>query len=43
VDNLEADIGQVVELDRVLMIGSKAETILGRPLIPGAKVGGIHC
>jgi large subunit ribosomal protein L21 len=34
----DVDIGEMVELDRVMLLGSKRTTILGRPLVEGAKV-----
>jgi len=37
VELLPAEVGQKVELDRVLMIGD-GTTVVGNPLIPGAKV-----
>mmetsp|Transcript_22428 Transcript_22428/g.32709 ORF Transcript_22428/g.32709 Transcript_22428/m.32709 type:complete len:177 (+) Transcript_22428:84-614(+) len=32
------DIGQPIELDKVLLVGSAASTYIGRPYITGAKV-----
>lgn len=37
----EYEVGQIVELDKVLMVGSKTATIIGKPLIPGLKVKAI--
>ena len=34
----DVDIGQTVELDRVLLVGSGGETLIGRPYVPQAKV-----
>ncbi|KAF0852742.1 mitochondrial ribosomal protein L21 (bL21m) [Andalucia godoyi] len=33
-EKLEGDIGTKITLDQVLMIGSQAETLVGRPLLP---------
>mmetsp|Transcript_16072 Transcript_16072/g.35607 ORF Transcript_16072/g.35607 Transcript_16072/m.35607 type:complete len:191 (-) Transcript_16072:105-677(-) len=32
------DIGTIISLDKVLLVGSKSATLLGRPLVPGATV-----
>ena len=37
VEKLPAEVGQKVELDRVLMIGDGAPMV-GNPVVPGAKV-----
>lgn len=36
--NDDVDIGETVDLSDVLMVGSKAATVLGQPTIAGAKV-----
>ena len=38
IPKLEAEIGQTLELDRVLMIQGKSGTTVGTPTIDGAKV-----
>ena len=38
VELLPAEIGQTVELDRVLMVGGDADIAVGKPVVPGAKV-----
>lgn len=40
VEKLPAEIGATVEFDRVLLIGSDAETKVGAPLIPNARAVG---
>ncbi len=38
-DNMEGyDIGQIVNLDKVLLVGSKTATLVGKPLVSGANV-----
>ena len=32
------EIGSIVEIDDVLLVGSRKATIVGQPKIPGAKV-----
>ena len=34
----EAEVGKPLELDQVLLVGSRNSTIIGRPVVPGAKV-----
>jgi ribosomal protein L21 len=34
----DVDIGTVVNLDKILLVGSKAGTLIGQPLVSGAKV-----
>lgn len=34
----DLDIGQTLELDRVMLVGSARETLVGRPYVPQAKV-----
>ena len=34
----DADVNERIQISRVLMLGSRFETIIGRPLIPGAYV-----
>ena len=36
--NIEADVGETVRLDDVLLVGSAGETVVGRPRVPGAQV-----
>jgi len=38
VDNLNVIEGEVVELDRVLLIGNNGSTTVGKPAVEGAKV-----
>jgi len=38
IPKLEAEIGQTLELDRVLMIQGKSGTTVGTPTVDGAKV-----
>jgi large subunit ribosomal protein L21 len=38
IPKLEAEIGQTLELDRVLMIQGKSGTTVGTPTVAGAKV-----
>ena len=38
VDLMEADVGELVEFGRVLMIGGDDETRIGTPQVPGARV-----
>lgn len=38
VPSIDAEVGNQVEMDRVLLIGGEAETKLGTPLIEGSKV-----
>lgn len=38
IPKLEAEIGQTLELDRVLMIQGKSGTTVGTPIVAGAKV-----
>eukprot|EP00946_MAST-07B_sp_MAST-7B-sp1_P002235 g2235.t1 len=35
---VDADVGETVHLDDVLLVGSATETVVGRPLVPGARV-----
>ena len=38
-DNMDGyDIGQIVNLDKVLLVGSKSATLVGKPLVNGANV-----
>lgn len=32
------DIGQTITLDKVLLVGSKTATLVGKPLVSGATV-----
>ena len=36
------DIGQIVNLDKVLLVGSKTATLVGKPLVSGANVRTLH-
>ena len=36
--NVEADVGERFQLDQVLLVGSADETVVGRPIVPGARV-----
>jgi len=38
VDLMDADVGELVEFDRVLMIGSEGQPCVGTPQVPGARV-----
>ena len=39
VDKVEGiDIGETIELDKVLLVGSKDKTHVGRPFVPTARV-----
>jgi large subunit ribosomal protein L21 len=38
VNRLEAEQGQQVEFEHVLLIGGDGETKIGKPFVPGAKV-----
>ncbi|RMF78926.1 MAG: 50S ribosomal protein L21 [Nitrospirae bacterium] len=38
VERIEAEVGQTVELDRVLAVGGGDAPAIGRPLVEGAKV-----
>ena len=38
IDYFPAESGEQIELDRVLMVVEDGQTIIGRPLIAGAKV-----
>lgn len=38
IDSREAELGQRVELGRVLLLSSGAETLIGQPLVAGARV-----
>ena len=33
-----ADVNERIKISRVLMLGSRYESIIGRPLVPGAYV-----
>ena len=38
-DRIEGvDIGQVLEAEKVLLVGSRSTTLVGSPTVPGAKV-----
>ncbi len=38
-DRMEGvDIGQLIDLSEVLLVGSRRATVIGRPLVEGAKV-----
>jgi large subunit ribosomal protein L21 len=38
VEILPAELGQSVDLDRVLMVAEEGEVKIGRPTVPGARV-----
>jgi len=38
IETLPTEAGQTIEFDRILMIGTDAETQVGRPFIEGASV-----
>ncbi len=38
INRLEAERGQQVEFEHVLLIGGDGETKIGKPFVPGAKV-----
>lgn len=38
VERLEAEVGDAVEFDEILLVGSGADVKLGSPLVPGGKV-----
>lgn len=38
VERLPAEVGQQVDLDRVLMLGGDVATVIGQPVVPGVKV-----
>ncbi|MCL5962737.1 MAG: 50S ribosomal protein L21 [Chloroflexi bacterium] len=38
VDRLPAEVGQTIELDRVLMLSDDNQVEVGMPTVPGAKV-----
>ena len=40
VEKLDGDVGGSIELPEVLLLGSGAEALIGRPLVDGAKVTG---
>lgn len=35
---IDAKVGEILSLDQVLLLGSKEETVVGRPFVDGAKV-----
>jgi ribosomal protein L21 len=41
VDKLHVDVGQRILLDRVMLVGEREQTVIGRPIIPGASVSAI--
>lgn len=38
IDFREAEVGQRLKLDKVLLLSSGAETVIGQPLVAGARV-----
>src|SRR5262245_55659967 len=38
IDYREAEVGQRLELDKVLLLSSGADTLIGQPLVAGARV-----
>ena len=40
IERLSADVGDVVDFDQVLLVGSGADVRIGSPLVPGGKVQG---
>ncbi len=38
VDHLQAEEGATLELDRVLLVGDGASTLVGKPTVQGAKI-----
>ena len=36
--NVDADVGETVRLNDVLLVGSAGKTVVGRPLVPRAQV-----
>jgi len=38
VDRMEGEVGSVVDIDHVLMIGDEGQTTMGNPTVAGAKV-----
>ena len=40
IEKLEADEGDTVDFDRVLTVVTDGETLIGKPLVAGAKVTG---
>jgi len=38
VERLPAEVGETVELDRVLLVQKDGEVIVGHPTVPGARV-----
>jgi large subunit ribosomal protein L21 len=38
IDFREAEVGQRLELDKVLLLSSGADTVIGQPLVAGARV-----
>ncbi len=38
VDRLPAEPGQMIALDRVLLLAANGEVVIGRPTVPGAQV-----
>ncbi|WP_439624621.1 50S ribosomal protein L21 [Gemmata sp.] len=38
IDHREIDLGQTLELSKVLLIQSGSDTLIGRPLVEGARV-----
>jgi large subunit ribosomal protein L21 len=39
IEKLEAEVGDAVEFDEVLMVGEGADVKVGKPLLSGGKVG----
>ncbi|KAN0038830.1 hypothetical protein ACTA71_001021 [Dictyostelium dimigraforme] len=37
-DKIPADVGEHIVLDKVLLVGTKNETLIGKPIISGCKV-----
>ena len=40
VERLNADVGDVIDFDQVLLVGDGADVRIGAPLVPGVKVQG---
>jgi large subunit ribosomal protein L21 len=41
IEKLESGVGEPVEFDQVLLIGSGDAATIGTPMVAGAKVGGV--